>query len=313
MSENILQLLERYVAIYRRLPKPDPPPQWDTFVLAQAQKAVRPTKSQRKLWPRWAASAAVVCVAVGLGWQMRHNPISNPLPDQVFSQRDLPQPTEKQDKGISLEPQSSNAIRVKDQQEPDKAEPNPAAPAADARSRQVESTPESARYEVTGSRIKPVNAMPPPSVSAMPENNSGPEAKSIVTESAPMLEAEAFPKEAREQTAKKTNTSASPAQTSAAEARSETDDRQAKPKASHDIVTPAKTSVAPLINSNDQSDGASEDGASEIVRASASSWIEHIHDLLKQGQRERAREELKQWREHYPNTPVPKDLEELLH
>lgn len=42
---------------------------------------------------------------------------------------------------------------------------------------------------------------------------------------------------------------------------------------------------------------------------SADAWLERVRQLIKEGRREDARKELKEFRQHYPNHPVPSELE----
>jgi Meckel syndrome type 1 protein len=72
---------EALVALYRRLPRPEPPPALDLAVLAQARSAVR---RPRQRWLAPVSAAAVVVLAVGVAWQWRAQSLdggpASPLP-----------------------------------------------------------------------------------------------------------------------------------------------------------------------------------------------------------------------------------------
>jgi hypothetical protein len=65
------------VALYRELPRAEPPAALDAAVLAAARAAVR---ARRPVWLAPAAAAAVMVLAVGVGWQLRHEPLRESTP-----------------------------------------------------------------------------------------------------------------------------------------------------------------------------------------------------------------------------------------
>lgn len=65
-------------ALYARLSKDEPDPSLDAVVLARAMRAVPPRRRPR--WPVALASAAVLVLAVGVGWQLRD---SRPDPKDI--------------------------------------------------------------------------------------------------------------------------------------------------------------------------------------------------------------------------------------
>jgi hypothetical protein len=80
---------EDLVARYRTLPRPEPSAALDAAVLAQARAAVRRT---RPAWMAPLAAAAVVVLAVAVGWQLRGVPFESPV---VLPQADSSLPAER--------------------------------------------------------------------------------------------------------------------------------------------------------------------------------------------------------------------------
>jgi hypothetical protein len=69
LNENERRELERLAALYRELPRAQPPEALDRAILAKASAAVAAPRGMR--WTRSLATAAVLAVAVGIGWQLR--------------------------------------------------------------------------------------------------------------------------------------------------------------------------------------------------------------------------------------------------
>jgi hypothetical protein len=65
------------VALYRQLPRAEPPAALDAAVLAGARAAVRP---RRPAWLAPVAAAAAMVLAIGVGWQLRHEPLRETTP-----------------------------------------------------------------------------------------------------------------------------------------------------------------------------------------------------------------------------------------
>ncbi len=69
--------LQELAELYRQLPRVEPPPALDAKILAHARAAVASSHGPssrpraRARWPAAMATAAVLCLAVGLGWRLR--------------------------------------------------------------------------------------------------------------------------------------------------------------------------------------------------------------------------------------------------
>lgn len=291
MSENILQWLERYVAIYRRLPRPEPPPQWDAAVLAQAQKALRPpTRAPR--WPRWFATAAALSLAIGLGWHLNREstPGYPPAPAPGADGAQPGQSARARQAAPTDAARDANEKKDAAAHAPESAAGPGAAP-EEGLSRRQESEP---------SVQAPVVSTPSKSLEAPP---AAPPPPARVDAPAPAANEAAAGASASKTEQDAASVMAEPTLEERADAALPTPEPQAD-HAARAAMRP-KPEPAPFANNQGKTDG------DPVPPPEA--WIARIEEQLQRGQTEDAVQDLKRFRTAYPKFPLPKHLEDLLH
>ncbi|QWT21811.1 hypothetical protein KPL74_07340 [Bacillus sp. NP157] len=180
-SDDELPDERELAALYARLPKAEPDAALDDAVLAAAARATptaRPVVPRhRTRWPLALSSAAVLVLAAGIGWQMREQPIRDPVAERAAS---VAAPTAAQTASIEA-PTANGAPAAADQVV---ATPAPApAPPGDAEATKLAGRMKSnAPAPVARKIIQHREALPAPAPSPPP----------AAVAAAPMAPAEAY-------------------------------------------------------------------------------------------------------------------------
>jgi Meckel syndrome type 1 protein len=308
--------LERAAAAYRRMPRVEPPAALDAAVLAAARRAVgRPARPR---WPFAIASAAVVVLAVGLGWragreQMRE-PTASPPPIVVPVAAPKPEPAEEGMLDDTLRKQAE-------------------APTTDAAASTTRELPEDRAGEDAGeadrayaddARAKSVPVVPAPAASR-PASAAQPPAESRGL-------AGALRNEARKESADLERLSAPAAfpEQQAAEATAPVVESGAAPVATEPVPMPAPAPPAPKADAvggtaAPRAEPAEGPGlgrrdevrqrraaGSTLDEPEASQAFDEVRELLRDGHTRRARERLGALLKAHPDLVVPADLQHLL-
>jgi len=292
-SDDDLPDEQELAALYARLPRAEPDTALDAAVLAAAERAV-PSRStparRRSRWPVALGSAAVLVLAVGVGWQLRNAPIRDPLSERAEKlAAPAPVPAAAPPAAAESEPVATPA-----------APPKLAAPAVGARLARDQARTTAAANKATPQRpaivaqakvfsapMAPPEALPAPAPAAPPAPPSPP-APPAAIEPAPasadaLRDAQPAPAPAEEAMYGFNGHTAT-------ERRADTPVMSAAPAPMTQGAIAAKPVVAGL---------APDDRVGEIRR------------LLDQGNRAEALRKLAELRRLYPAYDLPQDLRDL--
>jgi cytoskeletal protein RodZ len=268
------------IARYRALPRPEPSAALDAAVLAQARAAVRRT---RPAWMTPLAAAAVVVLAVAVGWQLRGvpwEPLAPLPPDEVA-------PTSDAAAGASATgPAANQAVEIKQTPTMPPAEPaaTPAPLAAPAPT--AVGAAKAEREQPAGLQNPPTAASPPAAARAatVPAPPAAP----------PPPPAEPAPR--AEPWAKRQRAEAAPAPPA-----------PAAPPAPPMVAAPADAPMAAEATMAEERIAPLSDAADLELAA----WIDAIRRLRDAGDVIAARREVERLRLRHPDFELPPDLRDL--
>lgn len=275
-------------ALYRRLPRAEPPRRLDRNVLAEAARAVHGRRPRRQRWLLGVGSAAGIVLAAGIAWHMGHDALrqqSAALPAK---------PPAHPQEYVPVQP-IDGAQRPASEASPSPDEPVVATPpAAAAPAPAPEPTRRRAAKPAETAKDQRVAAPPP----AAP----------------PPLPATAEPRQ--EQQALSQPVAAPPAPSSTATAAADREPEAAmEPEVAKDASAAAEalgagnspkrvhTGVAP-----------SPMGSVELRRdmqLAPEDWLARIRQLMRQGRRQQAIESLRLFRHAHPDWALPDDMRAL--
>ena len=260
-------------ALYRRLPRAEPPRRLDRSVLGEAARAVHGYTPRRQRWLFGIGSAAGVVLAAGLAWHVGQDALrrENELPSPAATVPATTRPT-----FVPVAPISESArqraraeAQTLQEQAPAAAAPTPKpAPLRKAEDKRKAATP----------LVRP----PPPPPPAPPPPAAATAART----------AEAFPAEAERE------------QDAAARAGGVAG-LAAQDAAGADKVEPrrrANAAPAPSTSVELRRD----------MQLDPDTWLAHIEELLRQGRRQQAIESLRLFRNAHPRHALPDRLRALL-
>ncbi len=335
-------------ALYRKLTKPEPDNKLDSAVLALAQRALGAhgvataapatstthegfSRNRRRSVPsRWViglGSAAGLVLAAGLAWRVGTHP-SNRLGENAFPTAPPPAVVEKADSKtnvVEVNPINANEDNPTGAKTPSNSAPAattnppgseekrltpPAAVPLKSPTTQAEARPrDTAGLTGTASSSGAAKPAPPPAPPApiKQEKTAG-----------PPHEPQAFPEVT--QRAKASAPSSHAPANDAANASATGEGRQrdeldksvnaystASPKASPPAESAVTIEAAPPAAASLEQTDAEKSNALEPTR-----WIAQIRKLLRDHHRDEAVMNLKHFREHYPDYPLPADLRDLV-
>jgi hypothetical protein len=264
-------------ALYRRLPKAEPPRRLDRSILGEAARAVHGYTPRRQRWLFGLGSAAGVVLAAGLAWHVgqdalrQETQLSAPAP--AASAPAAPRSTYVPVAPIS-EPARQNAREEAASMQD--AAPVVSAPTAKPAPPQHKAV---AKSKAIAPMAQPAPAAPPPPP---------------VPVATPAMVPEAFP---------------------AADAGHDQGDASAA-RAGSSIGAAAKDSAADKLESQRRANGAPSPSSSVELRRDMQldpeTWLAHIEQLLRQGRRQQAIESLRLFRNAHPRHVLPHELRALL-
>jgi hypothetical protein len=261
-------------ALYRRLPKAEPPRRLDRSVLGEAARAVHGYTPRRQRWLFGLGSAAGVVLAAGLAWHVgqdalrQETQLSAPAP--AASAPAAPRPTY-----VPVAP-ISEPVRQRAREEA--ASMQDAAPAAAAPA--AKPAPPKPRAESRSKAVAPTAqpAPPPPPAPA----------------ATPAMAPEAFP--AAEAERDQADASAARAGGSVGAA--------AKDAAADKLEAQRRANAAPAPSSSVE--------LRRDMQLDPDTWLAHIEQLLHQGRRQQAIESLRLFRNAHPRHVLPDELRALI-
>lgn len=269
-------------ALYRRLPRAEPPRRLDRSVLAEAARAVHGTRPRRQRWLVGFGSAAGLVLAAGVAWHVGQEALRQ---QDHEATRGTPtyvpvQPIEAPARRHEAAP-AETAKRPADVAPPAAATPAPESAPAEVRARAAKPT---AAGDAPRPRSvpAPAPAAPPPPPAAAPEPQ-------------PML------------------------QNAPAPARGETEQREAAGAAA---VTDSVTATAAESKQADEAPQKRERATGTPALSSSAElrrdaqlapelWLARIQQLLEQGRRQQAIESLQLFHRVHPDWQLPDELRAL--
>jgi hypothetical protein len=263
-------------ALYRRLPKAEPPRRLDRSVLGEAARAVHGYTPRRQRWLFGLGSAAGVVLAAGLAWHVGQDALRQEAqlsaPAPAASAPATTRPTYVPVAPIS-EPARQHAREEAASMQD--AAPAVAAPTAKPAPPQRKAV---AKSKAVTPMAQPAPAAPPP-----------PPVPAATSAMAP----EAFP---------------------AAEAEHDQGDAGAA-RAGGSVGAAARDSAADKLESQRRANAPAPSSSVELRRdmqLDPDTWLAHIEQLLRQGRRQQAIESLRLFRNAHPRHALPDELRALL-
>lgn len=299
---------KRLLEAYRALPRPEPPAALDAAVRAHARAALATVRPARSRWVAGLASAAVLTLAVGTGWQMRENTLGtaplSPIDTRPEAGAEAVVGAVAESTPLEADAGSKSADNSAPRPDSRDVQPVAAEQKGESATRQDRSERQrSMQDETAGSAQQsrqPYRAQAPPrAVVPAPLAAAAPEAPPPTP---PAQEAAAAPPAAsmlRKSTARAVEGGADGTQSTAIDA-------LAKPAPQADSV-PEPTENEILANDDDA-------GSTRSIPQTLSplEWLDAIRRMRDQGDTRRAADALAQFRAVYPDEPVPDDLKNLL-
>lgn len=277
-------------ALYRRLPRVDPPKRLDRTVLGDAARAVRGRRPRHHGWIVGFGSAAGVVLAAGIAWQIGRNVAQQSSPEAYRSSTSV----------VPVQPITDSTSRrresVKETRD-SSANRTPAAanPAQDVASPQPTRKPEARKAAPTAPKAPapaaPMNAAAPPPAAVAPQAPNP------------------FPVDDQEKKQDSTDRMQTPTTAGRAAANAggampeRAQDAGASGMLGKDKSERTRSVAAPAPS-----------GSVELRRdmqLSPNDWIAHIQELVRQGRRQQALESLRLLRRMHPEAEIPAKLRAL--
>lgn len=264
-------------ALYRRLPKAEPPRRLDRSVLGEAARAVHGYTPRRQRWLFGLGSAAGLVLAAGVAWHVGQDALQR---ESQLSAPAAPAATSPRANYVPVAPITEPA-RQRTREEPTSAQD---AAGAAAVAPAAKPSPPQARPMVKSKAAAPV-AQPPPAPAAPP---------SPATVATPAMAPQAFP---------------------AGEAERDQADASAA-RAGGSLGAAAKDTGVDKLELQRRANGAPAPSSSVELRRDMQldpdTWLAHIEELLRQGRRQQAIESLRLFRNAHPRHALPHELRALL-
>ncbi|MFC4821538.1 hypothetical protein [Dokdonella ginsengisoli] len=264
-------------ALYRRLPRIEPPRRLDRSVLGEAARAVHGTRPRRQRWLIGFGSAAGLVLAAGVAWHVGHEPLRQPPHEPAHGAPTyVPvQPIDAPARRHEAAPPSPSGL----------AAPAPA-PAASAPSKpaiadEAKAT-RAARPALEQAAPAPRSAPPPPA--------AAPEPPAPAAVASPPVEAQqeaAAPAGANTTSAYSANESEALSKQAADTAPKKRERSAGMSAPSSSVELRRDTQLAPEV------------------------WLARIEQLVRQGRRQQAIESLQLFRRAHPDWQLPESLREL--
>jgi hypothetical protein len=272
----------RFGAVYRRLPRYEPPRRLDRAVLGEAARAVHSGKPpRRQRWIVGVGSAAGLVLAAGIAWRIGHDAMN---PNEAAAPTIVP-----------VQPISEPARAKREEQAQPQAEQADAAPALESRAQNATASPPP-RDEIKQTPHKSRASSKP----AAAEPRTPPPAPAAAPPPAP------FPAQERDRAAakdlEKSDTFGATSATGAAAA---------------GAVAPAEDKKAKLSSEGESglASPTTPSGSVELRRdmqLAPDEWLSHIRQLKRQGRHQQAMESLRLFARMHPDWTIPDDLRPLL-
>lgn len=280
-------------ALYRRLPRVDPPKRLDRTVLGEAARAVRGRAPRHHGWIVGVGSAAGVVLAAGIAWQ-----IGNTVPHQTSHEgyRSVPSV-------VPVQPITDTSARRRESaRDAQETRTNRASAEATATPAQDVASPQPAR------KSEPKRAAPPAAKESSPAVTRNPPAPPPAALAPPQSPAP-FPADDEDKTAN----SADRIQSTTGSGTTSANAVGATAQTGQDVRT--NGGLDKSNNAKTRSFAApSPSGSVELRRdmhLSADDWIAHIGELMRQGRRQQALESLRLLRRMHPDADIPAKLRAL--
>ncbi|MET0224857.1 MAG: hypothetical protein ABW187_00280 [Dokdonella sp.] len=277
-------------ALYRRLPRMEPPRRLDRNVLNEAARAIHGRPPRRQRWLVGLGSAAGIVLAAGVAWHVGQDALQQPgyerarnAPTYVPVQPIDPSARRKQTNA----PASADAVSP--HPAPTAAPAAPAAPIEYQHSRSAQ-TVDRLKKETTARSPPP---LPPPSIATPPPPP------------APARQSEPF------SSAENADSAASAAGAAKAEAKGDLAGSAAREKES---AAGTDASAARAEKPARSATGPAPTTSAELRRdmqLAPQDWLAHIQQLLRQGRRQQAIESLQLFRRAHPDWQLSDDLRAL--
>jgi len=264
-------------ALYRRLPKAEPPRRLDRSVLGEAARAVHGYTPRRQRWLFGIGSAAGVVLAAGLAWHVGQ--------DALRQESRLPSPAATAPAAArpSFVPVAPITESTR-QRAHEETAPMQDAAVAPAPAPAAKPAPPLAKGVAKPKAITPVTTQPAP---AAPPPPPAPAA-------APAEAPQAFPASAAERDQRETG----------------------ETRAGGSVGITAKDSAADKLEPQRRANAAPSPSSSVELRRDmqldADTWLAHIEQLLRQGRRQQAIESLRLFHNAHPHHALPDKLRALL-
>jgi len=267
-------------ALYRRLPKAEPPRRLDRSVLGEAARAVRGYTPRRQRWLLGVGSAAGIVLAAGIAWHVGQDAVRREAQGEMPVQS-APVTAPRNQNYVPVQPLSEPAAKHAPPMAQDAV--GAAAPAA------APPPPAAAKPVPRKAEARAKDVAPPVAQPATPPAAPPPAAATPVPE--------AFPAETQRQEAETATATGAARAGAAAEsdlmAKERLDDKALRTRAA---PTPPSSSVE----------------LRRDMQLAPEDWLAHVRQLLHQGRRQQAIESLRLFRNAHPRHPLPDELRALL-
>jgi len=270
-------------ALYRRLPKAEPPRRLDRSVLGEAARAVHGYTPRRQRWLFGLGSAAGVVLAAGLAWHVGQDALRQ---ENQLSAPASSAPTAARPSFVPVAPISEPARqRARAEGAPMQDAAREAAAAAAPPAKPV---PPQRKAEAKAKAIAPTAQPAPAAAPAAPP----PPADTVAT---PAMSPKAFPGAEAERDQAETSAARAGGSLGAA----------AKDAVREDKLEPRyRANAAPAPSSSVE--------LRRDMQLDPDAWLAHIEQLLHQGRRQQAIESLRLFRNAHPRRVLPDELRALL-
>ncbi|MBO9663457.1 hypothetical protein [Dokdonella sp.] len=268
-------------ALYRRLPRAEPPRRLDRSVLAEAARAVHGTRPRRQRWLVGFGSAAGLVLAAGVAWHVGHEALRQQSPEAVHGTPSY----------VPVKPIEAPARRHESKPAADAA----SAPAAEAPAAAPASANVAAETETHAAKPAVEKAAPSQRRAPAPAPAAPPAAPVAAPEPQPMLQSAPAPAaeaEKREAFGAADSTAASAGESAALSKQA----AETVPKRERATGTPALSSSAELRRD---------------MQLAPELWLARIQQLVKQGRRQQAIKSLQLFRRAHPDWQLPDELRAL--
>lgn len=269
-------------ALYRRLPRAEPPRRLDRSVLAEAARAVHGTvRPRRQRWLVGFGSAAGLVLAAGVAWHVGHEALRQQEHEAARSAptyvpvQPIQAPARKHEAATPADTAPTSAAPAPAAATP----PSPANASGAAKARAAKPTVEKDAARPRGVPT-PAPAAPPPPPAAAPEPQ-------------PILQSAPAPARAETEQREASGTAADSVAEAAAQPKQAADAQQKRERAAG---TPALSSSAELRRD---------------MQLAPELWLARIQQLLKQGRRQQASESLQLFCRAHPDWQLPDELRAL--